>query len=842
MPDGGAPIYKASKWGEEFAALPYDEVLGAGSAGPGKTTVLIMEPLAQMVMEDQRTRDPNHPYALPPGGSVGWALHLRRTLPMLEQTLVRAQRIFPQIDPGAEWMASTLTWRFSSGYRYQFGHCAERDSWDRYMSNEYCMAAGNRIRMADGSLKAIERVQVGDMVDTLEGPRRVSATHDTGLKPCVRATIEYQGVTVGTQTHPTTHPVLLWTNDGLRSSPSPGCTHSEGRERPHGWTWQDFESLLCGRPESPVKRVSLAAAEISGAGSCDRLPRGWQHQRVSVPVVLHGPALRSALESQLKSTESFHCDTTPERLAKTHLALRLLSRVRHWGPPQAGANAWQASDRIEETCACDDEGELTGSEIAIDSQGRCSLCLRLRGGRLLRPKAFARESAPLQADAVGGSHSASSVGVRVEIQECTQNAPSSYPHFYSGAGRVRTAGAHKGLMHQEYVGQLRTFDLTVEGANHYIGEFGVVSSQTIICWDELVQFYEEQYRQICTRLRSSDPLLAKMLKIRAMSNPMMKRQAGENFAVDDPQWVKRYFVDPAPRGKVVLSRMVELQSGEKVKRTRMYYPATLYDNPDKDFVRQYDIQLASAPMHIQQALRFGEWNITEGSFFGADWRPQLHVCEPFEIPPNWPMFRSMDWGHKTPGNVHWWAMDDEDNIYCVREMRFQDKTDMDVAKAVRSVEKGMGLWKDQRSTITGPADTQLWEMRGDSLKSKAQVFQEMGVPWRQADKRSRQRNAELVTKRLRDHREGTATPGIVFFSTCRYAITGVPGIQTSLSNSEEPMKGGDDHAYDSVSYACAYASHGRAGLGDRRTDDEERYEDELEERVQRGRYGYGGMV
>ena len=103
MPDGGAPIYKASKWGEEFAALPYDEVLGAGSAGPGKTTVLIMEPLAQMVMEDQRTRNPDHPYALPPGGSVGWALHLRRTLPMLEQTLVRAQRIFPQIDPGAEW-------------------------------------------------------------------------------------------------------------------------------------------------------------------------------------------------------------------------------------------------------------------------------------------------------------------------------------------------------------------------------------------------------------------------------------------------------------------------------------------------------------------------------------------------------------------------------------------------------------------------------------------------------------------------------------------------------------------------------------------------------------------
>lgn len=497
----GAAAIGPSKWGSEYAALPYDEVLGAGSAGPGKTYQLILEPLAQVITEHERMTNPDHPYPIGQGQSTGWCLHLRRTLPMIEQTVVRALKVYQALDPGGVWEASKLTFRFSSGYRVQFGHCSEINDWDRYMSSEY----------------------------------------------------------------------------------------------------------------------------------------------------------------------------------------------------------------------------------------------------------------------------------------------------------------------------------------------------SLILWDELVQFHEEQYDQIITRLRSSDPVLSTMLKVRCMSNPLMKRGANENFSMGDPQWVKRRFVDPAPTGKVVIEKPLVLQSGEQVIRTRMYYPATLYDNPDPVFIRNYDIQLANAPMHIQQALRYGSWEVTEGSFFGGDWRPDLHITEPFEIPPHWPMARSMDWGFKTPGNIHWYAMDDEDNVYVVREMRFEGQTDMEVVKAARQVEKSMELWSNNRSNIMGWADTNLWQMTGEKLKSKAQVFQEMGMPWKQADKRSRQRNAELVTKRLRDHRDGTTTPGLVIFSTCRHLLRTLPAMQTSQTNPEEPAKGGDDHAYDSLSYFCAAASHGRAGLGDRRSDDDD-YEEALEERVQRGSYGYGSEI
>ena len=39
-----------------------------------------------------------------------------------------------------------LMWQFSSGYHFQFGHCAEGDDWERYYSNEVRL---DRLRRAD---------------------------------------------------------------------------------------------------------------------------------------------------------------------------------------------------------------------------------------------------------------------------------------------------------------------------------------------------------------------------------------------------------------------------------------------------------------------------------------------------------------------------------------------------------------------------------------------------------------------------------------------------------------------------------------------------------------------
>ena len=88
----------------------------------------------------------------------------------------------------------------------------------------------------------------------------------------------------------------------------------------------------------------------------------------------------------------------------------------------------------------------------------------------------------------------------------------------------------------------------------------------------------------------------------------------------------------------------------------------------------------------------------------------------------------------------------------------------------------MGWSNGRKSKLTGPADTQLWEQRGDTGKTKAQAMADKGVYWTKADKRSRLRNAELLTARLKDHDGGTTTPGIVFFDTCQEITKLIPAI------------------------------------------------------------------
>lgn len=485
-------LYKPSKWGHEFHNLPHDEALGAGSAGPGKSMVLLMDPIYQVVEEHRRCADPNHPHHIEWGTSVGWALHLRRTMPMLEQTIQRAHRIFPKIDPGVKWDSRRNTFIFSSGYRYQFGHCKEFDDWQMYQSAEF----------------------------------------------------------------------------------------------------------------------------------------------------------------------------------------------------------------------------------------------------------------------------------------------------------------------------------------------------TYIAFDEAVQFTEEQYDQITTRLRTADPVLSKSLKVRLMSNPMMTFDEGVRTR-GDPQWVRRRFVDPAPMGRVTLTRTFRRGDGTTFTRTRIYLPATLYDNPDPEFVRQYEEKLLDKPPHIRKALLYGDWYLAPGSYYGDVWIKEIHVCRPFKIPDDWPQWRSMDWGFKAPGCVHWYARDPDGNIFVHRELTFQGKDVAQVAAEIEKAERAMGLWKGRRSLITGPADTQLWEKRGDIGKDKATEFAERGIPWLKADKRSRARNAQLLVSRLMDHGNMTTTPGIVFFSTCVNAIRTLPTIPTDPKDPEVPLDGGEDHWHDSILYGVAYAS--RDHLPIPRKDDYD-YEPEP---VRHGKWGYG---
>ena len=366
------------------------------------------------------------------------------------------------------------------------------------------------------------------------------------------------------------------------------------------------------------------------------------------------------------------------------------------------------------------------------------------------------------------------------------------------------------------------------------------SEYTHLGLDELTTFEKRQVDMIRSRVRSSDPILRKMAKVRAMSNPGKSPGA-------DADWVRKMFIDPHPAGRKILVKLNRRRDGTSSRKTHMYLPGRLSDNPDRDFATDYEDRLIDLPEHIVRAYLDGDWYFLPGAFFAGAWDQAFHVVRNYRIPRHWKVFRCMDWGFRLPGCVHWIAIDDDGNLIVFEELKFQEMVDERVAQRIKSIEIRHGLWnlKEDHSRITGPADTQIWEERGDSAKKKAEVFEENGIIWHPADKHphSRKHHAQRVTKLLKSHRGGTRTPGIVFMNHCTYAISTIPQLPTDKDDPEQPAKTDDDHAYDSIAYGVAWASNGSQSISIEREDSVDDELDKIfaveESTSNKANYGYG---
>jgi hypothetical protein len=326
---------------------------------------------------------------------------------------------------------------------------------------------------------------------------------------------------------------------------------------------------------------------------------------------------------------------------------------------------------------------------------------------------------------------------------------------------------------------------------------------THLALDEAYQFEENQYEELDGRVRTADPVLKFFKRTRLMSNPA-------------PGWLKDMFVVPERNGNVILRRKVlDPETGEWEWKTMLFLPAKLDDNPDKVFVRDYKFKLLSKPAHMRARYLYGDWDSVEGGYFEDDFNPNVHIIAPFKIPRDWPKFRVMDWGYKTQGTCGWFALDPDENLYLFYEFNFKLMKDAEVARRMVEIEQSFGFWdkkKGQSRLMSSVADTQLWEERGDSGKSKAAVFEEHGLHWEPADKASIQRNAERVAERLRDYDE-KRPPALMVFENCKKTREMLSSIKVDEKDSLIPDKKSPlKHWFDIVAYAAARASQGAGSI------------------------------
>ena len=249
----------------------------------------------------------------------------------------------------------------------------------------------------------------------------------------------------------------------------------------------------------------------------------------------------------------------------------------------------------------------------------------------------------------------------------------------------------------------------------------------------------------------------------------------------------------------------------------LFIPATVHDNTVlMDANPEYIKQLEALPEAKRKAHLYGDWDVFEGAFF-AEFRSEVkpyaeafytHVCEPFEIPREWRIYRSLDWGISRPFDVSWYAVDGATGRAFLILQLYGCATDgygtvlpntgvrwtaNELFAEIARIEREHRWLQDKR--IIGVADPSIWaENGGRPIIASAD---DNGVYFEKGDN-TRLAGWAQVRQRLRFEEDGR--PMIYFFSSCKHAIRTLPLLQYSKTNPEDLDTSQEDHFADSLRY------------------------------------------
>lgn len=83
----------------------------------------------------------------------------------------------------------------------------------------------------------------------------------------------------------------------------------------------------------------------------------------------------------------------------------------------------------------------------------------------------------------------------------------------------------------------------------------------------------------------------------------------------------------------------------------------------------------------------GKWVSAEGAIY-PDFDPTMHVIDPFEIPADWPRYRSVDFGYTNPFVCLWAALDPDGRAYVYREIYMSQRLVEDHARVINDLSAG----------------------------------------------------------------------------------------------------------------------------------------------------------
>lgn len=246
--------------------------------------------------------------------------------------------------------------------------------------------------------------------------------------------------------------------------------------------------------------------------------------------------------------------------------------------------------------------------------------------------------------------------------------------------------------------------------------------------------------------------------------------------------------------------------------------ALMKSNPD------YIKQLEALPHKLREAWLNGRWDVFEGMFF-EEFRttpdPQkcheagitveealqehrwTHVIKPFDIPKEWKIYRSYDFGYGKPFSVGWFAVDYDGCAYQILELYGCTATPNEGVKwsanqqfdKVVEIEREHPYLKGKR--IQGVADPSIWDgSKGISVAEEAdkhQLWFEKGINDRIA-------GWMQMHERFKFDEEGRAM--LYVFENCKHTIRTLPLMMYDEHKPEDLDTDLEDHIPDMMRYFC----------------------------------------
>lgn len=286
-------------------------------------------------------------------------------------------------------------------------------------------------------------------------------------------------------------------------------------------------------------------------------------------------------------------------------------------------------------------------------------------------------------------------------------------------------------------------------------------------------------------------------------------------------WVKARYVSPNPRGYQIIT---DPDTGIQ----RVFIPSKLDDNPTlMKNDPTYEARLKqSGPPSLVRAWRFGDWDIVAGGFFDDVFRQDRHVLPQFQIPKEWQIGMSFDWGSSKPAslgifakvtNPHPQGYDlprffPRGSVIRISEwytVAYDDYKNLkpNTGRKLSNEDLGAGIarrmkkWWTPKITVADPS-----------------IFTEQGGPsiYEQMRKGAKEEQYNLVLNKADNNRitgwqtmrdmleeagkDKPERPGLWVMENCEHWLRTVPVLQSDMTEPDDVDTDSEDHAADDTRY------------------------------------------